>query len=118
MILLLLFSPFLVAIGWVLYMDSSNINMIEEFYKNNSCNTIYDYKSRYKGLCKDNITIINNQFNIDFTKNIYIKYDDIKNVKKEDKKILIDTLKRSEKLYFKEKIDTDTFYEGLNKILK
>ncbi len=118
MILLLLFSPFLVAIAWVLYMDSSNINMIEEFYKNHSCNTIYEYKSRFKGLCKDNITIINNQFNIDFTKNVYIKYDEIKKIKRDKKNILINTSKGNEKLYFKEKVDSDTFYEGLNKRLK
>ncbi|WP_419766261.1 MAG: hypothetical protein ACNI28_05730 [Arcobacter sp.] len=118
MIILVLLSPFLIALGWVLYVDSSNINMIEKFYKNESCKTIYNYKSRYKGLCKDSITIINNNFSIDFSQNVYIKYDDIKNIKIVNKDILIQSSKGKEKLYFKEKVDTDKFYEQLSKRLK
>ncbi|PLY08767.1 MAG: hypothetical protein C0626_13055 [Arcobacter sp.] len=118
MIILVLLSPFLIALGWVLYVDSSNIDMIEKFYKNESCNTIYNYKSRYKGLCNDNITIINNKFSIDFSKNVYIKYDDIRNITRVNKDILIQNSKGEEKLYFKEKVHSDIFYEQLNKRLK
>ncbi len=118
MLILILLSPFFIAIAWVLYIDSSNIDMIEEFYKKNSCTTIYNYHSRYKGLCTDNITIINNQFNIEFEENIYIKYDEIKYVNLQGKDILIDTIKSNEKLYFKEKIDSEKFYEDLKKRLK
>jgi hypothetical protein len=118
MLILILFSPFLIAIGWVLYINSSNINMIEDFYKNNSCHTIYDYKSRYKGICKDNITIVNNQFSIDFKTNIYIKFDDIKSAELEDKNILLKSSNSQEKLYFKNKVDSEIFYEDLKKELR
>lgn len=118
MLILVLLSPFLIAIGWVLYVDSSNINMIEEFYKKNSCTAIYNYHSRYKGLCEDNITIINNQFSIDFQKNIYIKYDEIQSADLDGKDILIHSLESKEKLFFKEKIDGENFYENLKNRLK
>lgn len=115
MLILILLSPFFIAIAWVLYVDSVNINMIEEFYKKNSCHTIYNYHSRYKGLCKDSITIVNNQFTIDFSQNLYIKFTDIKEVKQEKNDILINSLDKVERLYFKEKIDSQKFYEELKK---
>jgi hypothetical protein len=118
MVILVLLSPFFIAIAWVLYLDSTNIEMIEEFYKKNSCVSIYNYKSRYKGLCEDKIIIVNNQFNIDFSQNLNIKYEDIKNIKLESKEILLDELNSKERLYFKEEIDSKNFYEELSKRIK
>lgn len=118
MVILVLLSPFFIAIAWVMYIDSANIDMIEEFYKKNTCTNIYNYHSRYKGLCKDNITIINNQFSIDFQENIYIKYDDIKATHLEDKDILIESSNIEEKLYFKDNSDSEKFYEDLKNRLK
>lgn len=118
MLILILLSPFFVAIAWIMYIDSSNIDMIEEFYKKDSCTNIYNYHSRYKGLCKDNITIVNNQFTIDFKENVYIKYDEIQSTELQDKDILIESSKSKEKLYFKEKIDSKKFYEDLKKRLE
>lgn len=91
--------------------------MIEEFYKKNSCETVYNYHSRYKGLCKEKIVIVNNQFSIDFLENIDIKYDEISNIKLQDKDILIKSINRSEKLYFQEKVDSQKFFEELKKRL-
>lgn len=118
MLILVLLSPFLIALAWVLYIDSSNVSMIEEFYKKNSCENIYNYKSRYKALCEGRVVIIKNQFNIDFDENVYIKYDDIKNLKKENKTLFIKNSNGEEKLYFKEKIDSDKFYDELKKRVK
>jgi len=92
--------------------------MIEEFYKKNSCQNIYNYKSRYKAICDEKVVIIKNQFSIDFTENIYIKYDDIKELKKEDKSIHIKSENLEESLYFKEKIDSEEFYLELKKRVK
>lgn len=115
MILLVFISPFLIVIAWVLYIDSSNISMIEEFYKKNSCNTVYNYKSRYKAICEDKIVIIKNQFSIDFSENVYIKYSEIKEKKNQGKIINIKTDSLEESLYFKEKMDSNKFYEELEK---
>jgi len=113
MLILILLSPFFIAIAWVLYLDSSNIKMIEEFYQKNNCENVYNYRSRYKGLCVDNITIVNNQFNIDFSENIYIKYSEIKNIKLEGKEILIEDLNKKEKLYFQEDTQSKEFFDEL-----
>ena len=113
MLILILLSPFFIAIAWVLYLDSSNLEMIEELYQKNNCVNVYNYKSRYKGLCKDNITIVNNQFNIDFSQNIYIKYSDIKDIKLQNKEVLIDTSNKKEKLYFKEDTQSKEFFDEL-----
>ena len=92
--------------------------MIEEFYKKNSCQNIYNYKSRYKAICDEKVVIIKNQFSIDFSENVYIKYDEIKDIKKVDNQISIKTDNLEENLYFKEKIDTDDFYKELKKRVK
>ena len=118
MVILVLLSPFFIALAWVLYVDSANISMIEEFYKKNSCNTIYDYKSRYKGICEDKIIVVNNQFSIDFSQNIYIKYNEIKSIDIKDKTILIESQKQKESLFFKENVDSQKFYEELKKRVK
>ena len=118
MIILVFLSPFFIALAWVLYVDSSNITMIEEFYKKNSCQNIYNYKSRYKAICDEKVVIIKNQFSIDFSENVYIKYSDIKDIKKENSKILIKTDSLDENLYFKESIDSEVFYKELEKRVK
>ena len=92
--------------------------MIEEFYKKNSCQNIYNYKSRYKAICDEKVVIIKNQFSIDFSENVYIKYNEINDIKKVNNKISIKTDNLEESLYFKEKIDSDDFYKELKKRVK
>lgn len=92
--------------------------MIEEFYKKNSCQNIYNYKSRYKAICDEKVVIIKNQFSIDFSENVYIKYNEMKDIKKVNNQISIKTDNLEENLYFKEKIDTDDFYKELKKRVK
>lgn len=92
--------------------------MIEEFYKKNSCQNIYNYKSRYKAICDEKVVIIKNQFSIDFSENVYIKYNEINDIKKVNNKISIKTDNLEESLYFKEKIDSDDFYKELKERVK
>lgn len=92
--------------------------MIENFYKKHSCQNIYSYKSRYKAICDEKIVIINNQFSIDFDKNIYIEYKNIKSKNLNEKQIEVETNNFHETLYFKENSHSEEFYKELEKKLR
>lgn len=114
MIIFILISPFLIAIGWVLYIDSSNISKIEEFYEKNSCQQIHNYRSRYKALCGDELIIVDNTFTIDFSTNIVIRYDDIITSKLKEKQISINYKDKEETIYFEKEDLAKNFFSTLN----
>lgn len=97
-----------------MYVDSKNIESIENFYKENSCKEVYYYKSRYKAICKDKIVVIKNQFSVDFSSNVIIKYSDIIDFKINEKSLNIKTSIFEDKLYFETQKDTADFYSKLN----
>lgn len=113
MILLVFLTPFILVIGWLVMLDNSNIEEVNKYYKNNSCQKIYYYKSRFKSTCENKIIIINNQFSIDFNTNIYIKYIDIQTLQNEKTNLHIKTKKESFILSFPNIDEVEEFKKSL-----
>lgn len=115
MIFIGLFLFIVLIVIFLNYHDSSNLEKIEQHLKSQKCISIVYAKGSYKAICNDNILQIENSFSLDIEKNskqIFLK--DIKNIDKKEFEIVFNN---QEKLYFKEKNQTDDFYENLQKKL-
>jgi hypothetical protein len=91
----------------------TNETKVGEFFLNNDCTIIHNFKARYKALCYDEVVVINDHFIVDFNSNKTYKYRAIKEVVKENNAIILHNNKNTESLYFKTNKERDAFYEAL-----
>lgn len=110
-ILLFLFMV-LVFIGLNLY-DSSNLNQIKNYLETNNCGTYIYAQGSFKALCQDRLLEVSNSFKIDIKKNSKdIKYKDIKSIDLQQTSMIIND---SFEINFRNKQQTEEFYENLQK---
>jgi len=96
--------------------NSSNLEEIESYIKNEDCKDYLYAKGSYKALCQNRILVIPNSFTVDIEKNSKeYMYKDIKNIDVQKLDIIIND---EQKLSFKEKDEVYDFYKKLNKRLK
>lgn len=117
MLIFVFLTPFFIAIACIIYLGNSNEKEIKTFFENNSCEYIYNYKTRYKALCNEKIILINDHFIIDFSSNIEIKYKDIIKYKKDNLNLILSTESGPKTLAFKENSDLKFFFEALEEKL-
>ncbi|NQY52196.1 MAG: hypothetical protein HRT42_01375 [Campylobacteraceae bacterium] len=113
MILLLFFAPFFIAIGVLVMIDNANTQEIDNLFKKSKCEKVFYYKSRYKSICENNIILVQNQFSVDFSTNIYIKYQNILNTKIDNTNLEIRTKKELFTLSFEKKEELNEFVKNL-----
>lgn len=78
---------------------------------------MYNYKAKYKALCKDELVIVNDYFIADFESNETIKYQNIQNIDKNEKKVYIQHHNLASILEFEKVQDAQTFFKALqNKV--
>ena len=103
-----------VVISLNLY-NHSNLDKIEDYLNKSNCLTYTYSKGSYKALCEDNLIEVSNSFTVDVEKNSKItKYEDIKDIKIKDLKIVIND---EYVLEFKHNEDINTFYKNLEEKL-
>jgi hypothetical protein len=118
MIIIVLFL-FIASIVIALNMyDSSNLQDIETYIKNQKCENIVYAKGSYKSLCKDRLLEISNSFSVDVKEDsIMYYYKDIKELHlNENKNGLI--INNKYKVDFKEEKQVYKFYDELKKRIK
>ncbi len=111
-------SPFIIAIGAIIYIGSTNESKIQAFLQDNNCHTVYNYKAKYKALCEKDIVLIHDYFMIDFTTNENIAYSMVSNVKKYEQKIVFRSNDIKQTLYFATIEDSETFFDALKERIK
>lgn len=115
MIFIFLFV-FIAAIFLVLnFMDSNNIEKIENYLKQNRCENIVYINGNYEAICQDKIMIVENKFSLELEKSKEIKFSDIKSLEKGDKKLIING---EYELKFKENESQEKFYKKLGELTK
>lgn len=114
MLLVIFIAPFLIAIAVVSYIGHTNNLKVEAFFKNNQCNTIYNYQGRFKALCSDKILVINDYFIVDFLSNKQIYYKDIKKINLKNSSVSIQS-KNRHLLVFKQNTDAKQFQKKLQR---
>jgi hypothetical protein len=98
--------------------DVNQDDKIITLFKTNNCLEINNYKSKYIGLCKDNILIVNDYFSLDLSTNITINYNDIIKISDTSKEILIGHQQTTRTLYFETELKKQSYLSMLNKKLK
>lgn len=115
MIFIVFFGLIVAVVVGLNIVDSSNISKIEKYLKSQKCNPLIYINGLYQGACEDKIILIKNGFSVDISKpEKVILYKDIKYLKKDDKKLKIETLKDEIVLDFKEKKNLEEFYNKVN----
>lgn len=95
--------------------NQSNLNKIEEYLQNGSCQEIIYSKGSYKALCEKHFIEIKNSFIVDIDKNSKIlNYEDIKDLKAENLEIVVN---RDYRIKFKNPENLDLFFKHLEKKL-
>lgn len=95
--------------------NHANLDKIEDYLKKTDCSNYTYSKGSYKALCKDHLLEISNSFTVDVEKNSKItKYEDIKDIKIKDIKIIIND---EYVLEFKHNEDINAFYKNLEEKL-
>ena len=61
--------------------DSNNISKIEEYLRSKGCDKTSYYQGKYKALCRENLIIVENGFNVDLEKAEVIDRGRIRSVK-------------------------------------
>ena len=103
------------AIGAIYYIGQNNSSKVEEYFTQNECKKIYNYKTQYKALCKNGIVLINDYFIVDFSSNENIIYKDIGGIEKDEKKVYIQYDSLAFILEFKKEKDSKDFFINLQK---
>ncbi len=112
MIFIVFFGLIAVVIIALNLVDSNNINKIEKYLKSKKCEIISYNSGQYKGACKDSIIVINNAFSIDTSKpDKVIFYKEIKDIKREDKKLIVLIKENRVDLNFKDQNSANEFYK-------
>lgn len=112
MIFIVFFGLIAVIVIGLNILDNSNINKIEEYFKTKQCETIIHGKGQYQALCPNSIIVIENGFSVDTSKpKELILYKDIKDIKKEKKKLIVITDTSDANLEFKDQNSADEFYK-------
>lgn len=111
MIFIVFFGLIIVVVIGLNVLDNNNINKIEQYFKAQHCEAINYVNGQYFGVCKENIIIVKNGFSVDISKpEKVIFYKDIKELKKEDKKLIVITKNNKIDLEFKDQNNTNDFY--------
>lgn len=115
MIFIVFFGLIVAVVVGLNILDSSNVNQIKEYLKEQKCEPINYTNGKYQGACEDRIILIKNSFSVDVSKpEKLVLYKDIKKLKKDEKKLVIQVLNNEIILNFKEKKDLDEFYNKVN----
>lgn len=115
MIFIILFLIVLSIIVTLNFIDSSNIKKIEHFLEDNNCTSIEYFDGKYQALCQDEVLLVDNKFSIHLDQTKRLKYDEIKSVETDDKKIILnDDLD----LKFKSEENQKIFYKKLKDMSK
>jgi hypothetical protein len=97
------------------FYNHSNLDKIENYLKDSNCLNYTYSKGSYKALCENSLLEVSNSFNVDIEKNSKItRYEDIKDIKIKDFKILINN---DYILEFKHDEDVNVFYKRLEEKL-
>lgn len=111
MIFLVVFGLIALVVISLNIVDSSNLEKIENYYKNLDCQSVVYSKGIYKGICKDEIVQISNGFSVDLEEDKTVfKLDKIEELDKKDLNIIIN---KSYNIEFKKKENMDIFYKTL-----
>jgi len=112
MILIVFFGLIAIVVIGLNVWDSHNINKIQEYYKNKQCEAVYYSQGQYQGICDKSIVVIKNGFTVDTrSPNELIFFKNIKELKKEDNKLIVIGNKGKIQLEFKNENDVNTFYK-------
>lgn len=111
MIFIIFFSLIALVFIGLNFLDNSNISKIEAYFKAQQCETVSYVSGMYRGVCNDKIIVMKNAFSVDVSnpeKLIY--YNDIKEITKKEKQLMILTKSEDVVLDFKDQADLDKFF--------
>ncbi|WP_320035387.1 hypothetical protein [Halarcobacter sp.] len=92
-------------------MDSSNLEKIENNFKDKNCKNIIYSKGSYKGICGDELVEIPNSFEVNIKEDK--KSIKLKDIKKLDDKTLTIIINDDYEIEFKDKENKENFYKNL-----
>ena len=97
--------------------NNTNAERIETYFKDNACESVYNYKTRYKAVCSNKVVVINDYFNIDFSSNEEILFKEIVTIKSDKKAILVQSDTKELTLSFETQDDAKNFEQTLKNAL-
>lgn len=98
--------------------NSTNTQLIESYFKDNACESVYNYKTRYKAVCFDKVVVINDYFSIDFSTNEEILFKDIVTIQSDKNGMMIKSKTKSLTLSFEKEAHLKNFETTLNNTRK
>lgn len=87
---------------------------MEHYFLQHQCESVYNYKTRYKALCEQGVVLIHDYFLIDLKSNETLLYSEIKSMEKNEKKVYVHHAKQASVLEFETIKDSQEFFEKLN----
>lgn len=115
MIFLVLVAIVAVIVITLNMIDNSNLEKIENHFKDKNCKNIVYSKGSYKGICSDQVMEIDNGFEVNLKDDK--KVIKLKDIKKLDDRALTIIINDDYEIEFKDKKNKELFYKNLKEKL-
>ncbi|QDF30272.1 hypothetical protein [Halarcobacter anaerophilus] len=115
MIFLVLVAIVAIIVITLNMIDNSNLEKIENHFKDKNCKNIVYSKGSYKGICNDQVMEIDNGFEVNLKDDK--KVIKLKDIKKIDDRALTIIINDDYEIEFKDKKNKELFYKNLKEKL-